>query len=168
MVQNGTGTTAQTGQAGQYPWLTRYPQGVDWHQSFNPFPLGELLDQAATNFPNATCTNFLGTKATYAEINRLTERAAKGLQNLGVIKGMKVGLFLPNSPTFIIYYFAILRAGGTVVNFNPLYTLEELTNQVRDSETQLMVTLDLKILFDKVEELIRAGTLPAADRKSVV
>lgn len=162
MVQNGTGTTAQTGQAGQYPWLTRYPQGVDWHQSFNPFPLGELLDQAATNFPNATCTNFLGTKATYAEINRLTERAAKGLQNLGVIKGMKVGLFLPNSPTFIIYYFAILRAGGTVVNFNPLYTLEELTNQVRDSETQLMVTLDLKILFDKVEELIRAGTLPAA------
>ena len=162
MVQNGTGTTAQTGQAGQYPWLKRYPQGVDWHQSFNPFPLGELLDQAATNFPNATCTNFFGTKATYAEINRLTERAAKGLQNLGVTKGMKVGLFLPNSPTFIIYYFAILRAGGTVVNFNPLYTLEELTNQVRDSETQLMVTLDLKILFDKVEELIRAGTLPAA------
>ncbi len=162
MAQNGTATSAQTEQAGHYPWLTRYPKGVDWHQSFTPFPLGELLDQAAVRFPSATCTNFLGAKATYAEINRVTERAAKGLQKLGVTKGTKVGLFLPNSPTFIIYYFAILRAGGTVVNYNPLYTLEELTNQVCDSETELMVTLDLKILFEKVEALIQAGTLPRA------
>ena len=68
---------------------------------------------------------------------------------------------MPNCPTFIVYYFATLKAGGTVVNYNPLYTLEELTFQVKDSETELMVTLDLKLLFDKVEGLMQAGTLEA-------
>ncbi len=159
MAENDTAAAAQTG---QFPWLARYPQGVDWHQSFSPFPLGELLERAAARFPSATCTNFLGRKLTYGEIDRLTEKAAKGLQKLGVAKGTKVGLFLPNSPTFIVYYFAVLRAGGTVVNFNPLYTLEELTLQIRDSETELMVTLDLKVLFEKVDALIQAGTLPRA------
>ena len=89
----------------------------------------------------------------------MVDRAAAGLQKLGVKKGTKVGLFMPNCPTFIIYYFATLKAGGTVVNYNPLYTLEELTFQVKDSETELMVTLDLKLLFDKVEGLMKAGTL---------
>ena len=69
---------------------------------------------------------------------------------------------MPNCPTFIVYYFATLKAGGTVVNYNPLYTLEELTFQVKDSETELMVTLDLKLLFDKVEALMKAGTLKRA------
>src|SRR5262249_1183397 len=81
-----------------------------------------------------------------------------GLQALGVKKGTKVGLLMPNCPTFIVYYFATLKAGGTVVNYNPLYTIEELTFQVKDSETALMVTLDLKLLFDKVEALLRPGT----------
>ena len=92
----------------------------------------------------------------------MVDRAAAGLQKLGVKKGTKVGLFMPNCPTFIIYYFATLKAGGTVVNYNPLYTLEELTFQVKDSETELMVTLDLKLLFDKVEGLMKAGTLKRA------
>ena len=69
---------------------------------------------------------------------------------------------MPNCPTFIVYYFATLKAGGTVVNYNPLYTLEELTFQVKDSETELMVTLDLKLLFDKVEGLMKTGALKRA------
>src|SRR5262245_34856336 len=97
----------------------------------------------------------------------MVDRAAAGLQKLGVKKGSKVGLFMPNCPTFIIYYFGTLKAGGTVVNYNPLYTLEELTFQVKDSETELMVTLDLKLLFDKVESLMRAGTLKRAVVASV-
>ncbi len=74
----------------------------------------------------------------------------------------KLGFFMPNCPTFIIYYFATLKAGGTIVNYNPLYTPDELTFQVKDSETELMVTLDLKLLFDKVEGLMKAGTLKRA------
>ena len=145
-----------------YAWLDHYPEGVNWNQAFQAIPLGELLDRAAAAHPTSVCTNFLGSRKTYAEIGKLADQAAKGLQSLGVGKGSKVGLFLPNSPTFIIYYFAVLKAGGTVVNYNPLYTLEELTAQIRDSETEIMVTLDLKLLFDKVEALIQAGTLKRA------
>jgi long-chain acyl-CoA synthetase len=145
-----------------YPWLSRYPKGVDWFQKFSPVSLGQLLDTAVAKYGNKTCTNFLGRTLTYGEIGQLVERTAAGLQRLGVKRGTKVGLFMPNCPTFIIYYFATLKAGATIVNYNPLYTLEELTFQVKDSETQLMVTLDLKVLFDKVEGLLKAGTLSQA------
>ena len=100
----------------------------------------------------------------------MVDRAAAGLQKLGVKKGTKVGLFLPNCPTYIVYYFATLKAGGTVVNYNPLYTLEELAFQVKDSETELMVTLDLKVSVrqdrrpDEVGHAAarRGGVLPGA------
>jgi long-chain acyl-CoA synthetase len=142
-----------------FPWLRRYPAGVNWHQTFEPAPLQNLLIDAAAQFGDRPATDFLGRTTTYAQLLAETEKAAVGLQRLGVQKGSKVGLLLPNSPTYIIYYFATLMAGGTVVNFNPLYTVAELSAQVVDSETDLMVTLDLKLLFDKVEKLIEAGTL---------
>ena len=153
---------ADARQPGTYQWLTRYPKGVDWHQKITPAPLYQLLDDAVAKFGSRPCTNFLGKVLTYREIGAMVDRAAAGLQKLGVKKGTKVGLFMPNCPTFIVYYFATLKAGGTVVNYNPLYTLEELTFQVKDSETELMVTLDLKLLFDKVEGLMKAGTLKRA------
>ncbi len=142
-----------------YPWLSHYPKDVDWHQNFTPAPLYELLDSAAAKFGSKTATNFLGKTLTYKEITQATNRAAAGLQKLGIRQGSKVGLLLPNCPTFIIYYFAALKIGATVVNYNPLYTLDELSFQVKDSETEIMVTLDLKVLFDKVEGLMKAGTL---------
>lgn len=143
-------------------WLIAYPRKVDWHTRFVAAPLYSLLEAAASRYPRNVCTNFLGKTLTYGEIGRMVDRVAAGLQRLGVTKGSKVGLFLPNSPTFIVYYFAVLKAGGTVVNYNPLYTVEELAVQVKDSGTEIMVTLDLKILFDKVEALIAGGTLQRA------
>ncbi len=145
-----------------YPWLAHYPKGVNWHQQIAPAPLYQLLERAADRHPARICTNFLGRTITYGEMSRLVDRAAAGLAAIGVTKGTKVGLFLPNSPTFILFYYATLKAGGTVVNYNPLYTLEELTFQVKDSDTDIMVTLDLKLLFDKVEALMVAGTLKRA------
>ncbi len=153
---------ANARQSAPYQWLTRYPKAVDWHQKLTPTPLYELLDDAAAKFGTRPCTNFLGKVLTYRDLARLVDRATSGLQKLGVRKGTKVGLFMPNCPTFIVYYFATLKAGGTVVNYNPLYTLEELTFQVKDSETELMVTLDLKLLFDKVEGLMKSGVLKRA------
>lgn len=144
------------------PWLKHYPKDVAWDQSFKARPLYELLDQVASNSGDLTCTNFLGRSLTYGEIAKSSEAAAAALQKLGVQKGTKVGLFLPNCPTFIIYYYAILKVGGIVVNYNPLYTLEELEFQVKDSETELMITLDLKLLFDKVEGLVAKGCLERA------
>jgi long-chain acyl-CoA synthetase len=144
------------------PWLKRYPAAVDWYLPLSVAPLYTLLDDTVARHAGLPCTSFLGRTLTYAEIGRLVDRAAAGLQQLGVGKGTKVGLFLPNSPTFIVYFFAVLKAGGTVVNYNPLYTVSELTAQVEDSDTELMITLDLKVLFDKVEALLVSGALRRA------
>jgi long-chain acyl-CoA synthetase len=144
------------------PWLDHYPLGVDWHMPLKVAPLYRLLDEAVEAYPDLKCTNFLGRILSYADIGEQVEQATLGLQRLGVKKGTKVGLLLPNSPTFIVYFFAVLKAGGTVVNFNPLYTLPELSQQVKDSDTELMVTLDLRLLFGKVEALLEQGCLSKA------
>jgi len=143
-------------------WLAHYPDGVDWQMPLRTAPVYALLDDAVARHGALPCTNFLGKSLSYREIGQLVENVAAGLQRLGVKKGTKVGLLLPNSPTFIVYFYAVLKAGGTIVNFNPLYTVPELAEQVRDSDTEFMVTLDLKMLFDKVEALLKDGTLPKA------
>ena len=144
------------------PWLNRYPSDVDWHMQFTSDPLYRLMDVAVANHGSSTATNFLGKTMSYTELGRLVDRATAGLQALGVGRGSKVGLFLPNTPTYIIYYFAILRTGATVVNFNPLYSHEELVFQVEDSQTDLMITLDLVALFSKIEKLLVEGHLKRA------
>src|SRR3569623_1874949 len=139
------------------PWVAHYPQGVDWRM---PLPVGTipgLLDQATRRYPQNPAIGFLGRTTTYADLAGEVDRVAAGLQRIGVKRGTKVGLFLPNTPTFIVYYFAILKSGGTVGNFNPLYTVEELTYQARDSETEIMVTHDLAMLFTKIEALLQSG-----------
>ena len=151
---------AQGGQ--EYPWLASYPEEADWYQEFSAAPLFKILDEAAATHPDTVCTNFLGSIITYREIAQRVDATARALQEIGVARGDRVGLFLPNSPTFIIYYYAILKTGATVVNYNPLYSIEELAFQVRDSGTKLMVTLDLKVLFDKVDALIGDGVLDRA------
>ena len=77
-------------------------------------------------------------------------------------KGTKVGLLLPNCPAFVIFYFGILKTGATVVNCNPLYTVEELDHQIRDSETGFLITLDLAVLFEKADALLGRGSLKKA------
>lgn len=145
-----------------HPWIKSYPDGTAWDADLTPSPVHEFLDQSARKYPANICTDFLGKTLTYKEINDLSNRAAKGLAGLGVKKGARVGLFLPNTPTFIIFYYAILKIGATVVNYNPLYSVDELKFQAEDSQTELMITLDLKILFEKVEALLEAGSLKQA------
>ena len=159
MMATSGGTTAPRA---DFAWLRTYPKETDWFTRIEPAPLYKLLDDAARAHGRRPCTTFLGKTLSYAEIARQVDRAAAGLQRMGVAKGNRVGLFLPNCPTFIIYYFAVLKCGGTVVNFNPLYTLEELSYQIKDSGTELMVTLDLKLLFDKVDALLQSGVLGKA------
>ena len=149
-------------EAGLRPWLKAYPADVAWNQSFAPRLVSTLLDEAVAAYGQRPCTYFLGRRLSYAEIGALSDRAAKGLRRLGVGEGVKVGLLLPNSPTFLIYYFGILKAGGTVVNFNPLYSLDEIEFQIRDSDTKIMVTLDLALLFGKVEAMLKRGALEKA------
>jgi long-chain acyl-CoA synthetase len=150
------------------PWLNKYPPGVDWNAEIPAQPLYALIDDAVHRYPNNPCIDFLGRKFTYANIGRQIDHAAAGFQKLGVGKGIKVGLFLPNCPQFVIAYYGVLKAGGTVVNYSPLYSEPEILHQVEDSQTDIMVTLNLKVLYPKMAAMLRqsrirhlvVGTLP--------
>jgi long-chain acyl-CoA synthetase len=131
------------------PWVERYPPGVDWFLDIPARPVHALLDEAVARFAARPFLDFLGRRYTYGEAARLIARAACGFQRMGVGKGVKVGLFLPNCPYGVLCYFAILKAGGTVVNYNPLYAERELVRQIDDSETEILVTLDLAHLYGK-------------------
>ncbi len=136
------------------PWLEKYPQGLQWDAQIPVRPVFETLEDTVRDYKNCPAFDFLGKKWSWGEIGSLVNRMAKGLQNEGVGKGTKVGLFLPNSPYFLISYYAVLKAGGTVVNYNPLYAPRELQHQIEDSETDLMVTLDLAMLYDKMHDML--------------
>jgi len=116
--------------------------------------LSSLLDDTVAAHPDSSAVDFLGKRLTYAEVGSLVDRAARGFQDLGVRKGVRVGLCLPNTPVYVICYYAVLKAGGIVVNFNPLYAPRELKTQVEDSGTTIMVTLDLRQIYPKVAALL--------------
>ncbi len=126
---------------------------------FSPAPVGDILDQAVRRFGPRPAMDFFGQRTSYAQLGRLVERAAAGLQELGAGPGVNVGLCLPNCPYFVVMYYAILKAGGTVVNFNPLYTAHEIQAQVRDAQVQIIVSLDLAMIHDKIAPLAEAGVL---------
>jgi len=115
-----------------------------------PRLLTDLLDKAVAHHGNWPAIDFLGRRWTYCELGELVRRAARGLQDLGVRPGMRIGLCLPNTPYFVIFYFAVLRVGGVVVNFNPLYVERELKHQILDSGTTIMVVPDLEMIHSKV------------------
>ena len=96
----------------------------------------------------------MGRKITFAELDALANRAAKGFQGLGVKPGVHVGLFLPNSPHYAIAFFGVLRAGGVVVNYSPLDAEKVLEHKVADSETDILVTLDLAALYPQMSGLL--------------
>lgn len=131
-------------------WLTKYPQDIPWDVEFKGKPVYALLEETSHRFPSRPCIDFLGKKFTYQEVQTLVNKVAKGLQNLGVKKGTKVGIFMPNAAYFPIFYFGIMKAGGIVVNYSPLYVVQEIADQIRDSETEIMVTLDLDVLYTKI------------------
>ena len=133
-----------------YPWEAAYPEGLDWSLHIEPRSMPELFDRSVKAFEENPCLEFMGKRITYREIGDLVCKTAWGFRELGVEKGVKVGLFLPNCPYFIICYYAILKAGGIVVNFNPLYAERGVARQIRDSRVQIMVTMDLGSLYPKI------------------
>ena len=136
------------------PWLHHYPEGIDWSTTLTRRALNEYIDDAEIRFAARPAIDFLGRKTTYAQLATHIRQAAKGFQNMGVTKGSRVGLCLPNTPYSVICYFGALRAGATVVNYNPLYVERELAFQISDSETEIMVTMDLKLLYPKVAAML--------------
>lgn len=141
------------------PWLGNYGHGCAWDIPFEAMPVHYLLESSASERPDDPYLDFLGRTYTYGEVMDLVCRATKGFQGLGVKKGVKVGLFLPNCPQYVVAYYAILKAGGTVVNFSPLYSADELAAQVEDSETDIMVCLDVASLYATISEVMERTRL---------
>jgi long-chain acyl-CoA synthetase len=140
-----------------YPWLDHYPKGIDWDVHIPPKPLYTILDEAAQKYPNKIAIDFMGRQYSYSKLADMVNRLAKGLQTIGVQKETRVGIFMPNSPQYIMAYYAILKAGGTVVNFNPLYSEREVRHQIEDSQVEIMFTLNLRILYPKLKSFIGNG-----------
>lgn len=140
------------------PWITHYPEGITWEVPVSTTPVFEQLLATCARQPDADALDFLGRKTRFGELAAAIDALAGALQSqFGVKKGTRVALLLPNTPFYVVAYYAILRAGGTVVNCNPLYTVHELTHIAANAGAELMVTLDLKMLFDKAEALAEAG-----------
>lgn len=136
------------------PWIQNYPPYVPWDLKIDLCPVADLLDRTVAEYGDRPGFDFLGKKLTWGQIGDQVNRMAKGLQEIGVTKGTKVGLFLPNCPIFIVAYYAVLKIGGTVVNSNPLYSTSEVLHQIEDSEADIMITVDLKVCCDKLVEIL--------------
>jgi len=127
--------------------------------AIEPLSLPSLLDRAVQQYGPRPAMSFMGRRWTYAELGAWVARLARGLQESGVGPGDRVGLCLPNTPYFVVAYFAALRVGATIVNYNPLYVARELRAQIEDSQTTLMVIPDLAMIHDKVAGLLGTTTL---------
>src|ERR1700747_1590041 len=136
-----------------HPWLRSYPAGVDWTAPVAVAPVPQPLYDAVEKWGDRSPIDFMGRKIAYRELGGLVERAAKGLQALGVGPGSHVGLYLPNPPHTVISFFAILKAGGVVVNYSPLDAETVLEHKVEDSETDFTVTLNLPTRHPQMEGL---------------
>lgn len=141
------------------PWIDKYPENIDWNIEITPRPVYTMLQDAAAKYPQNPAFDFLGKKYTWSQIHEMACCFAKGLQSYGIKKGDNVGLFLPNSPYFLVSYYAVMMTGATVVNLNPLYAEEELSHLIEDAGIDMVVTLDLKILFDKMNKMLRKTRL---------
>ncbi|WP_180899294.1 long-chain-fatty-acid--CoA ligase [Martelella soudanensis] len=121
--------------------------------------LTALFDEASRRFPDNRAIWFSGREWTYGELAAEIDRCAIGLAAIGVAKGARVGLCLPNSPYSVICFFAILRVGATVVNFNPLYTSRELLAQIRDADVETMFTMDIAACYQGLGPIVAEAGL---------
>jgi long-chain acyl-CoA synthetase len=142
-----------------YDWSHDYRHPTPWDQPFAPLSLPEMLAVSATRKGDAPMLDFMGRRFSYTEVADGVARVARGLQQMGIGKGSRVGLFLPNVPHYVAAYYGALAAGATVVNFSPLYTVHELEAQVEDSGTDTLVTLSAAALLPTALAVLDGSSL---------
>lgn len=140
-------------------WKTHYNHPTQWDQFFPPLSMPGMFFRSAGRRGDANLLDFMGRKYSYTEVAAGVTRVAKGLQDLGVGKGDRIGLFLPNVPHYVSAYYGAMAIGATVVNFSPLYTVEELNHQVEDSGTKILFTLSASAVFPTAYEVLQQSSL---------
>ena len=135
------------------PWFNSWPTQVPKHIEYPEIPLQEILQKSAKEFQQKTAIIFDEREISYAQLDLLSNQFANSLVKLGVKKGERVAIFLPNIPQFIVSYFGILKAGGVVTAISPLHREREVEYQLKDSGAQTIVALDsLYPIIEKVKQ----------------
>jgi long-chain acyl-CoA synthetase len=123
------------------PWFAKYDKGVPQTFDIPKVPLYHFLEESARKYPDRACTIFKGAVITFKEMDAITDSVAAALVDMGVKKGDRVGIFMPNTPQFVMAHFGILKAGGVVVATNPLYTPPEIEYQASDAGIEYMFVM---------------------------
>ena len=146
------------------PWLTFYEPGVPHHIDYPRIPLYQVMDDTVREFPEVDAVVFQGKRIKYREIGEWVKDLASGLAQVGLGKGQRVAVMLPNCPQYIVAYYAILKIGGIVVNVNPMYVERELEFQLADAGAQAIVTLrELLPRLEAVKQKIALKTIILTD-----
>ncbi len=138
-------------------WLKLYPEKIPTSLQYEQKPVQLYLTEAAEKYPNKVAIHFMGKELTYRELYESSLKFAHYLLDLGVKKGDRVAIMLPNCPQSVISYYGILYAGATVVQTNPLYMERELKYQMKDSGAKVIVSLD--ILYPRISKVIKQTNL---------
>lgn len=136
-----------------------YHHPTPYTARFEAMALPAMLERTARKAPGAPFLHFLGRTYAYQDILTEARRFAAGLQAAGIKPGDRVGLFLPNVPIYASAYYGAMMAGAIVVNFSPLYSVEELSWQVEDSGTRLLVTLNVPELYATAAKVLASSRL---------
>jgi long-chain acyl-CoA synthetase len=140
-------------------WTANYLHPSSWNQHFAPLSVHDMFFRSVARMGAAPLADFMGRKYSYFEMAESVRKFARGLQLRGIGKGDRVGLFLPNLPHYIVAYYGAMLAGATVVNFSPLYTVDELAHQVADSGTSLLVTVSAAALLPTAIKVLDQSNL---------
>jgi len=123
-------------------WLKFYPEGVAQSLEVPRTSVQSFLIESARKYPRSTALEYQGNKISYARLNEFSNQFANGLTSLGLTKGSKIAIILPNIPQFVICFWGALKAGLTIVPCNPLYREREIEFQLKDSEADAIVVLN--------------------------
>ena len=138
---------------------SRYHHPKPWDTSFDAVTLPDMFARTTKRRGDAPLLRFLGRTYSYKELYANARLFASALTERGIAKGDRVGLFLPNVPIYVAAYYGAMMAGAIVVNFSPLYTVDELSQQVADSGTRVLVTVDVPELYGTAEKVLRGSEL---------
>ncbi|HBF43910.1 MAG TPA: long-chain fatty acid--CoA ligase [Desulfobacteraceae bacterium] len=137
------------------PWLQHYEEAVPQTVKYPQETLSILLQEAVEQYAQESAISFFGRTLNYCRLNRLVDQFAAVLHRLGVGKGDRVAIILPNLPQYPIAHYAIMRLGAIIVPTNPLYVERELKYQLNDSGAKAVIVLNL--LYPRLKA-IRAET----------
>lgn len=124
-------------------WHKCYDYNVPTTIRYPKVPIQNFFFTSAAQFPHKACTSFYGTELTFRQVRSQVLRMANALGNLGVKKGDRVGMALPNCPQYVIAYYAAMSLGAIVVNMNPIYTKDELKFMMSNSGLETLFTFDM-------------------------